>query len=375
MGNKSISMETISQDTASLLRASYVTQPPFFGQRSWNIDSPPVMCREHLLFRYHDRGLIKEFRHVVQREHQNWSSKGTVQSGMKTLLKEFEDVFLKDIPPRLPHLKGIEHHINLSLRATLPNRAAYKMNPKEGKEIQKQVGKLLEKQWGLSGRRLKRELSNECNAFGVGIRVMLLQEGYPIAYFNENQKGEEIVCANELHQTIAYEGGVEPPNLRTNSLQKWEDDAYMERAIPTLEGSITRSRLRRIQEEVQHKLTTLKDQEEGQEGHTLYYVFIYLKDNNKIFVFFLEIRQDIPNYNQNKGAIITNYNLHLPLYSPLKTWLFPHRDASHSIEDITICDNAPTISLISGLSIGSSCKHHSAISAICKIDMRQKYTY
>ncbi|RDX69097.1 hypothetical protein CR513_51843, partial [Mucuna pruriens] len=49
------------------------------------------------------------------------------------------------IPLGLPPLKGIEHHINLSLGATLPDKAAYKMNPKEGKEIQKQVGKLLEK--------------------------------------------------------------------------------------------------------------------------------------------------------------------------------------------------------------------------------------
>ncbi|RDY13933.1 hypothetical protein CR513_01072, partial [Mucuna pruriens] len=38
---------------------------------------------------------------------------------------------------------------------------------------------------------------------------------------------------------------------------------------PTLEGSFTRGSLRRIQEEVQHMLTTLKDQEEGQEVHTL----------------------------------------------------------------------------------------------------------
>ncbi|RDX85950.1 hypothetical protein CR513_32772, partial [Mucuna pruriens] len=68
---------------------------------------------------------------------------------MTTLLKEFRDVFLKDIPPGLPPLRDIEHHIDLSLRATLPNKVAYRTNPKEGKEIQKQVRKLLEKGWHL----------------------------------------------------------------------------------------------------------------------------------------------------------------------------------------------------------------------------------
>ncbi|RDX94948.1 hypothetical protein CR513_22611, partial [Mucuna pruriens] len=57
------------------------------------------------------------------------------------------DVFLDDIPLRLPPLRGIEHYIDVSPRASLPNKAAYKTNPKEGKEIQKQLGKLLAKGW------------------------------------------------------------------------------------------------------------------------------------------------------------------------------------------------------------------------------------
>ncbi|RDY05019.1 hypothetical protein CR513_11182, partial [Mucuna pruriens] len=45
----------------------------------------------------------------------------------------------------LPPLRGIEHHINLTLGATLPNRAMHRTKPEEDKEIQKQVGKLIEK--------------------------------------------------------------------------------------------------------------------------------------------------------------------------------------------------------------------------------------
>ncbi|RDX83285.1 Retrovirus-related Pol polyprotein from transposon 17.6, partial [Mucuna pruriens] len=59
--------------------------------------------------------------------------------GMQDLLEEFKDVFSKDVPYGLP---PIEQHIDLTLGATLPNRTAYRTNPNEAKEIQKQVGKL-----------------------------------------------------------------------------------------------------------------------------------------------------------------------------------------------------------------------------------------
>jgi hypothetical protein len=55
------------------------------------------------------------------------------------LLQEFKDVFPAEIPPGLPPLKGIEHQIDLIPGASLPNRAAYKTNPEEMKEIQRQV--------------------------------------------------------------------------------------------------------------------------------------------------------------------------------------------------------------------------------------------
>jgi hypothetical protein len=52
------------------------------------------------------------------------------------LLQEFKDIFSIEIPPGLPPLRGIEHQIDLILRATLPNRVAYRTNPEETKEIQ-----------------------------------------------------------------------------------------------------------------------------------------------------------------------------------------------------------------------------------------------
>jgi hypothetical protein len=60
------------------------------------------------------------------------------------LLQEFKDVFPAEIPPGLPPLRGIEHQIDLIPGTSLPNRAAYRTNPEETKEIQGQVQELLD---------------------------------------------------------------------------------------------------------------------------------------------------------------------------------------------------------------------------------------
>ncbi|XP_062178986.1 uncharacterized protein LOC133883626, partial [Phragmites australis] len=61
------------------------------------------------------------------------------------LLQEYTDVFPKDVPPGLPPIRGIEHQIDLIPGASLPNRAPYRTNPEETKEIQRQVQELLDK--------------------------------------------------------------------------------------------------------------------------------------------------------------------------------------------------------------------------------------
>nr|KYP33606.1 hypothetical protein KK1_045532 [Cajanus cajan] len=38
------------------------------------------------------------------------------------LAKEFQDVFPKEVPRGLPPVRGIEHHIDLIPRASLPNK-------------------------------------------------------------------------------------------------------------------------------------------------------------------------------------------------------------------------------------------------------------
>jgi hypothetical protein len=62
-----------------------------------------------------------------------------------SLMQEFEYVFLDEMPVGLPPLRGIEHQIDLVPGASLSNRLAYRTNPDETKEIQRQVQELLDK--------------------------------------------------------------------------------------------------------------------------------------------------------------------------------------------------------------------------------------
>jgi len=64
---------------------------------------------------------------------------------IQSILHEFDDVFPEEIPAGLPPFRGIEHQIDLIPGATIPNRPAYRMNPRETQEIQTQVQDLLDK--------------------------------------------------------------------------------------------------------------------------------------------------------------------------------------------------------------------------------------
>jgi hypothetical protein len=66
----------------------------------------------------------------------------TIPPSLMSILQEFEDVFPGELPPGLPPLRGIEHRIDLIPGAPLPNRAAYRINPDETKEIERQIQEL-----------------------------------------------------------------------------------------------------------------------------------------------------------------------------------------------------------------------------------------
>nr|GEU74577.1 RNA-directed DNA polymerase [Tanacetum cinerariifolium] len=64
---------------------------------------------------------------------------------MVSLLNEFKDVFLEEIPAGLPVIREIQHCIDFLPGTSIPNKSAYRMNPKEFAKLHQQVTELLEK--------------------------------------------------------------------------------------------------------------------------------------------------------------------------------------------------------------------------------------
>ncbi|KAI4330290.1 hypothetical protein MLD38_028590 [Melastoma candidum] len=62
-----------------------------------------------------------------------------------SILEEYKDVFPEELPVELPPMRSIQHQIDLVPGTSLPNQPAYRCNPEEVKELQRQVDELLEK--------------------------------------------------------------------------------------------------------------------------------------------------------------------------------------------------------------------------------------
>ena len=69
----------------------------------------------------------------------------SLPSVVVSLLQEYEELFPEEVPRGLPPLRGIEHQIDFIPGASIPNRPAYRANPEETKEIQRQVDDLVDK--------------------------------------------------------------------------------------------------------------------------------------------------------------------------------------------------------------------------------------
>ncbi|XP_031398476.1 uncharacterized protein LOC116209052 [Punica granatum] len=71
--------------------------------------------------------------------------KSDVEAEIERKKREFGEVFPTELPNRLPPIRGIEHQIDFVPGAAIPNRPAYRTNPEETKELQRQVDELLAK--------------------------------------------------------------------------------------------------------------------------------------------------------------------------------------------------------------------------------------
>ena len=64
---------------------------------------------------------------------------------LQQLLNEIADVVPEEMPPGLPPMRDIQHGIDFIPGASIPNKAAYRMSPKEHEELQRQVEELMAK--------------------------------------------------------------------------------------------------------------------------------------------------------------------------------------------------------------------------------------
>ncbi|CAL8992672.1 unnamed protein product, partial [Prunus brigantina] len=104
------------------------------------VDGNNLLTKSEFLIAFEE---IKEaYALVVMEENE---MKGGIPPTLRSLLQEFQDVIPKEIPAGLPPMRDIQHCIDFIPGAAIPNKAAYRMNPKEFEELQRQVDELLSK--------------------------------------------------------------------------------------------------------------------------------------------------------------------------------------------------------------------------------------
>ncbi|KAK1608523.1 hypothetical protein QYE76_032196 [Lolium multiflorum] len=121
---------------------------------------------------------------------------------------EFQDVFPDELPHGLPPLRGIEHRIDLIPGAPLPNRAAYRTNPEDTKEIQRQIQDLLAK-----------------GSF---------KTSSPTSYLMDYHRFEASSTASTSYPALPFQTA--PPTAPTPKIRKRFNDKYK---ISSLKGCIT----------------------------------------------------------------------------------------------------------------------------------------
>ncbi|XP_022871977.1 uncharacterized protein LOC111391064 [Olea europaea var. sylvestris] len=82
---------------------------------------------------------------LMPRENSAANVDSELPAEVQQLLMEFSDLMPEDLPPGLPPMMDIQHQIDLISGSSLPDRPAYRLSPKEAKELQRQVVELLER--------------------------------------------------------------------------------------------------------------------------------------------------------------------------------------------------------------------------------------
>ncbi|XP_020693469.2 uncharacterized protein LOC110107535, partial [Dendrobium catenatum] len=83
---------------------------------------------------------------LVVKEQAYINDPHAIPESVKALLKQFQDIGPEHLPAELPPMRNIQHQIDLTPGASLPNLPHYKLSPAEHRILQQIVDELLEKQ-------------------------------------------------------------------------------------------------------------------------------------------------------------------------------------------------------------------------------------
>ncbi|KAK1648979.1 hypothetical protein QYE76_066784 [Lolium multiflorum] len=176
-----------------------------------------------------------------------------IPSSFMSLLKEFQDVFPDELPHGLPPLRGIEHRIDLIPGTPLPNRAAYRTNPEDTKEIQRQIQDLLTK----GEKRFPQERNSKLKPRGDG-PFKVLKRINNNAYVIDIPTSKYLVSNTfNISDLSPYHGDEEEQESRTTLSQEGGDDAgwtldtSSPRPTSPPSGPMTRARAKALLDKVQ----------------------------------------------------------------------------------------------------------------------------
>ncbi|XP_059295544.1 uncharacterized protein LOC132048877 [Lycium ferocissimum] len=76
---------------------------------------------------------------ILLSDYDDLSNANQFPSFVENLFQDFMDVFPEEMPSGLPPFGGIEHEIDFVPESQNPNKPAYRCNPEDTKELQRQV--------------------------------------------------------------------------------------------------------------------------------------------------------------------------------------------------------------------------------------------
>eukprot|EP00257_Ricinus_communis_P016659 XP_015574903.1 uncharacterized protein LOC107261267 [Ricinus communis] len=149
-------MVTVAMKIERQLKRKSTTKVDIGNKGKGDNQTRAIKCFKYLGLRHYARDcpnkrvMIMRYR-VVESESESEDEMPPLENvsdfeyAKEDVLVEYGDLLPKDALKELPLIRGIEHQIDFTKGASNPNRPAYRCNPEETKDIQRQMSELMDK--------------------------------------------------------------------------------------------------------------------------------------------------------------------------------------------------------------------------------------